>query len=165
MSSIKTMMINPFVIEGLMTSLENLDPDNKMSYSSVRILGEFDIINISDNEAAFEFINSVLKSLLLLNTRQLKLLEYSISTDLLYAHITALEYIIKNTFNVPERQLIMRGQYLTPIFSGLLKYAGLTIKSNILMWNKQFIKPVFDLYTTIRLLHCDTESYKVIGMG
>lgn len=83
------------MIEGLMTSLENLDPDNKMSYSSVMILGEFDIINISDNEAAFEFINSLLKSLLLLNTRQLKLLEYSISNDLLYAHINALEYIIK----------------------------------------------------------------------
>lgn len=86
MSNIKTMMINPFMIEGLMTSLENLDPDNKMSYSSVMILGEFDIINISDNEAAFEFINSLLKSLLL---------EYSISNDLLYAHINALEYIIK----------------------------------------------------------------------
>ncbi|AUL80635.1 hypothetical protein [Vaccinia virus] len=32
-SNIKTMMINPFMIEGLMTFLENLDPDNKMSYS------------------------------------------------------------------------------------------------------------------------------------
>ncbi|AXN74966.1 hypothetical protein AKMV181 [Akhmeta virus] len=156
MSNIKTMMINPFMIEGLMSSLENLDPDNKMSYSSVMILGEFDIINISDNEKAFEFINSLLKSLLLLNTRQLKLLEYSISNDLLYAHINALEYIIKNTFNVPERQLILRGQYLTPIFSDLLNYAGLTIKSNILMWNKKFIKPVSDLYTSMRLLHCVT---------
>ncbi|QCW07484.1 hypothetical protein FGHELIBC_00183 [Camelpox virus] len=122
------MMINPFIIEGLMTSLESLDPDNKMSYSSMMILGEFDIINISDNEVAFEFIHSLLKSLLLLNTSQLKLLEYSISNDLLYTHINALEYIIKNTFNVPERQLILRGQYLTPIFSDLLKYAGLTIK-------------------------------------
>ncbi|AAG37663.1 hypothetical protein [Camelpox virus] len=122
------MMINPFMIEGLMTSLESLDPDNKMSYSSMMILGEFDIINISDNEVAFEFIHSLLKSLLLLNTSQLKLLEYSISNDLLYTHINALEYIIKNTFNVPERQLILRGQYLTPIFSDLLKYAGLTIK-------------------------------------
>ncbi|AAY96961.1 unknown [Monkeypox virus] len=67
------------------------------------------VINISDNEAVFEFINSLLKSLLLLNTRQLKLLEILIINDLLYTHINALEYIIKNTFNVPERQLILRG--------------------------------------------------------
>ncbi|AAY97161.1 hypothetical protein [Monkeypox virus] len=50
-----------------------------------------------------------MKSLLLLNTRQLKLLEILIINDLLYTHINALEYIIKNTFNVPERQLILRG--------------------------------------------------------
>ncbi|AUL80634.1 hypothetical protein [Vaccinia virus] len=129
------------------------------------LLGEGGIINISENEAAFEFVNSLLKSLLLLNTRQLKLLEYYISNDLLYAHTNALEYIIKNTFNVPGRQLILRGQYLTPIFSYLLKYAGLTIKSNILKWKKQFIKQVSDVYTSMRVLHCVTESYKVIGIG
>ncbi|AOP31858.1 immunoprevalent protein [Volepox virus] len=153
--NIKKMMVNPFMIEGLMNSLEKMDPEDVISYSSVMIFGEFDMVNIH-NKSAFQFINSLLKSLHALNNKQLKLLEYSISNDLLYNQVTALEYVIKNTFDVPERQLILRGQYLTPIFNDLLKYSGLTIKSNILMWNKKFIKPISDLYTAIRLLYCVT---------
>ncbi|AOP31647.1 immunoprevalent protein [Skunkpox virus] len=154
--NIKKMMVQPFMLEGLMNSLEKMDPEDMISYSSVMILGEFDIVNIYDNKSTFQFINGLLKSLHALNSKQLKLLEYSISNDLLYNQVTALEYVIKNTFDVPERQLILRGQYLTPIFNDLLKYSGLTIKSNILMWNKKFIKPVSDLYTAIRLLYCVT---------
>ncbi|AKJ93798.1 immunoprevalent protein [Raccoonpox virus] len=153
-SNIKKMMVNPFMIEGLMNSLEKMDPEDMISYSSVMILGEFDI-NMND-APSFQFIISLLKSLHALNNKQLKLLEYSIGNDLLYSQVTALEYVIKNTFDVPERQLILRGKYLTPIFNDLLKYSGLTIKSNILMWNKKFIKPVSDLYIAIRLLYCMT---------
>ncbi|AEN03740.1 hypothetical protein YKV151c [Yokapox virus] len=155
--NIKSIITNPFVLKGLIESLETFESVDGIKYSSVMILGEFNILDQYTGTSTFQFVIDLLKSLYVLNNKQQKIIEYAINNDMLYEQIEMIEYIMTNVLDIDNYHFILKGKYVTPLFVELLKNTGINvISNNIIIWNKKYTKNISNLYKAIRLLHSIT---------